>query len=228
MSPLTSRQWTDAFVVKLRLLNVPGGRIGDAIAEIETYCADAGEPPEEAFGDPEAYAVSLAPTLSQNRPTRTDLIAATVPAITGFVGLMIALPAVRALTAGTTVEIGWGLLTSTLLFVGVCAALVGLLPRLVESRLTLALFCVVGLAAIVATAVLIPGVAFRLPAVVVLVIGVAALVASGIGNSRIKTDTLVDPRTPPSPPRGSLLRHLRNWAFSLATIVLVSVTVWVG
>src|SRR5262245_36541409 len=53
-------EWREAFVLQLRLRDVPGARIGEALAEVETHCADSGHSPLEAFGDPKAYAESLA------------------------------------------------------------------------------------------------------------------------------------------------------------------------
>ena len=56
-------EWRDTFLLELRMREVPGARIGEALAEIETHCADSGESPDEAFGDPVAYADALARSL---------------------------------------------------------------------------------------------------------------------------------------------------------------------
>lgn len=58
--------WRDDFLVELRLRDVPGRRIGDLLAEVEAHCAESGEHPAEAFGEPRAYAAVVAP----GRPLR--------------------------------------------------------------------------------------------------------------------------------------------------------------
>lgn len=45
------RRWCDDFVLELRLRDVPGARIGDHLAEVESHCIETGTDPEEAFGD---------------------------------------------------------------------------------------------------------------------------------------------------------------------------------
>ena len=52
--------WCDDFVVELRLIDVPGPVIGDHLGEVETHCSATGETPEEAFGEPAAYATQIA------------------------------------------------------------------------------------------------------------------------------------------------------------------------
>ena len=53
------RQWCDDFVLELRLRDVPGPVIGERLAEVEAHCAETGESPSEAFGDPTGYARQL-------------------------------------------------------------------------------------------------------------------------------------------------------------------------
>lgn len=50
------RRWCDAFILELRLRDVPGARIGDRLAEVESHCIETGTDPEEAFGDAREYA----------------------------------------------------------------------------------------------------------------------------------------------------------------------------
>lgn len=56
----TRDEWHDAFIAHARLRRVPGARIGEALAEVDTHCADSGERPADTFGDPVAYAEALA------------------------------------------------------------------------------------------------------------------------------------------------------------------------
>lgn len=45
---------------------MPGALIGDLLAEVDAHCADSGEDPQHAFGDPAGYARAVA---GQARPT---------------------------------------------------------------------------------------------------------------------------------------------------------------
>lgn len=55
----THKSWVEPFIMELRLANVPGTAIGDALETVRTHCADSGETPRDAFGDPKDYARSL-------------------------------------------------------------------------------------------------------------------------------------------------------------------------
>jgi len=52
--------WRDNFVIALKLRNISGRQIGDALAQVDAHCTDSGEVPGEAFGDPVAYATHVA------------------------------------------------------------------------------------------------------------------------------------------------------------------------
>ncbi|GIG40762.1 HAAS signaling domain-containing protein [Cellulomonas phragmiteti] len=70
IAPHVDAAWVDDFVVELRLRDVPGDVIGDALTEVESHVVDAGTTAEEAFGDPARYAATLAQTAA--RPTPDD------------------------------------------------------------------------------------------------------------------------------------------------------------
>lgn len=61
------RRWCDDFVLELRLRDVPGARIGDHLAEVESHCIETGTDPEEAFGDAPEYAREVS---AAEQPTR--------------------------------------------------------------------------------------------------------------------------------------------------------------
>ena len=48
-------------MLALRARHVPGDRIGEIVAEVESHVADTGEDPVDAFGSPKEYAASVAP-----------------------------------------------------------------------------------------------------------------------------------------------------------------------
>jgi len=80
--------WRDNFVTTLRLRNISGSRIGDALAQVDEHCTDSGDTPEEAFGDPVAYGAHVA-ELAQP----VDLAWSLTPLRAGLLGLAVLLAA---------------------------------------------------------------------------------------------------------------------------------------
>lgn len=58
---MTADMYVSRLTLALRLRDVPGPRIGDIIAEVQTHVAESGESAQQAFGEPESYAASCAP-----------------------------------------------------------------------------------------------------------------------------------------------------------------------
>ena len=56
----TEQAWCKALLLYLRLLSVPGPRIGEVLAEVQSHVAETGEAPREAFGTPKEYAGQVA------------------------------------------------------------------------------------------------------------------------------------------------------------------------
>jgi acyl-CoA synthetase (NDP forming) len=59
----TDRAWCDDLLLALRLRDVPGTRIGEVIAEVQSHVAETGEDPRQAFGTPKEYAAEVAGAL---------------------------------------------------------------------------------------------------------------------------------------------------------------------
>lgn len=106
-------------LVALRLRDVPGRRIAEALAEVDSHVAESGESPEEAFGPASAYAAELADSLDPTRPTGWRAVARamltwTVPfavvggylAADGAFSLGVGEAAVFGLPAGWSVAVG--------------------------------------------------------------------------------------------------------------------------
>jgi hypothetical protein len=55
-------------LLALRLLNVPGPRIAEALAEVDSHVAETGEDAYQAFGEPKAYAEQIARALGSQDP----------------------------------------------------------------------------------------------------------------------------------------------------------------
>lgn len=62
LAPHVEKGWVEDFVLEQRLLGVPGDRIGDALAVVESHVVDSGEGARDAFGDPATYAREAAST----------------------------------------------------------------------------------------------------------------------------------------------------------------------
>ena len=70
------QEWCSAFVLELRLRDVPGSVIGERLGEVEGHCTDTGEPPATAFGDPTGYAREIDVENSPDRVSGVWTIAA--------------------------------------------------------------------------------------------------------------------------------------------------------
>lgn len=119
MNATAEKKWIDDFTLELRLREVRGDAIGDAVASVKELLADTGQAPEQAFGSPREYAEQLdLPTVKVAGINAGSTIApalgvlallAYVPAAWAFFGnkpleyslpqvLLLAVPLVLALT----------------------------------------------------------------------------------------------------------------------------------
>jgi hypothetical protein len=64
----TDQAWRDDLLLALRLREVPGTRIGEVLAEVQSHVAETGEDPRQAFGDPKQYADEVAAALGLSAP----------------------------------------------------------------------------------------------------------------------------------------------------------------
>ena len=221
LAPHVERAWLDAFVLALRVRGVPGTLIGDALAEVESHCAEAGEPAADAFGDPVAYAQSL--ELPPDEDLESEIRWGGVWSGLKLVALFAVPAAVRGLVRGEPVNVTGGMLLTVVLMLGIVAVL--------GARSTWAMRTVVerpGPASIMLgaslTSVVLPSVLWRtvvvsLPVVPVLVVAALLLV---VGTTRsVRTLGAPDDIIGPSDPR-SVRPRLPFSAFlmPLGTIVL--------
>lgn len=190
-APHVEPGWVDAFVVELRLLDVPGDRIGDALAEVESHCADAGEAAAEAFGDPVAYARSLElPGLAGATADSRRVVGAVAVQVAG---LLLLPNAVAALARGDEVRVTAGALLAAVLVLAATGALALAPGRAVRLVLNRPVVTVAGLA-LVTVVVTLPAALWRatavdLPAGAVAGAGVAALVVGTALGWRTLRDT---------------------------------------
>ncbi len=70
-------------ILALRVRDVPGDRIGEIVAEVESHVADTGEDPHEAFGPAREYAATTT-GLARSRWGWTDLAVAVAAGAAGW------------------------------------------------------------------------------------------------------------------------------------------------
>ncbi|WP_374928671.1 hypothetical protein [Kytococcus sedentarius] len=230
----TTRDWLDELIVELRLRNVRGDAIGDAVTSVESHLAESGETAPEAFGYPREYAASLEFAPSQFTDHTPAAWARTLaPVVTGLIGLTLATDAVPGLRDGHALELSWGrlamLVLLTLVLVVVARAIGPLLRHPVLGAVALGtLVLALGLLPTLWDAT-----ALSVSAVAALVVGIGFLAASVVTAYRQRTqpaDPVTDPltgtdRSDKADPLG-LASGLGPWVFVLATAGLGAVA-WI-
>lgn len=93
-----NRKWCDDFVIELRLRDVPGPAIGEYLGEVEAHCAESGETPTEAFGDPVGYAQRIDDGGTPER--KPGIWAVTVIAAAQVLAMLVGTSAVRSWALG--------------------------------------------------------------------------------------------------------------------------------
>ena len=180
--------YVNRLVLALRMLDVPGDRIGQVVAEVEAHVAESHEAPAEAFGSAEDYAGRVAAAL--DRPAarwRAPAIAWSVTLAT-----MLLADGVLGLASGRPIELTAGKL---LLFVLLPPAAV-FLVRLIGSGRSgwpAGLGVVLLFAAVFGVPVLLPEpVLSTYPAWPALALG--AVLAAGTLPWVLRPDHVIDPR----------------------------------
>lgn len=136
---LLHRRWCDDFVLELRLRDVPGARIGDHLAEVESHCIETGTDPEEAFGDAREYAQEVG---DADEPARdTGVLRVTLISLAALVVFLTGNDATNRWARGEALSFNVAeLICLGLLAAGVAALPVLRGPLLRRTRLGLAFF----------------------------------------------------------------------------------------
>lgn len=222
MNTMPDDKWLAEMTLELRLRDVPGPVIGDALAAVETHCADAGQSAVEAFGDPRQYARSL--TLPTHRPAATfaSRVGLVGPIAAGMTGAFLLPPLVRALHGGgVTAAVSWG----EVLCLGLAGVLVWLalqlLRPLLENWLAGVVFFGGGVVALALLPRLVPATAFALPPWLVALTCLVLLGVSVVGQRKAAQrwgDPIIDPRIPSQRP--TVPGWASQWLFVLVALAL--------
>ncbi|WP_026817976.1 hypothetical protein [Arthrobacter castelli] len=221
----SSRKWLDDLALKLRQRNVSGRDTGDAVAHVESYCADSGESPAQAFGDPVVYAATL--PLPRRRPwsTRQKLVGL-VPVTLQVLGLLVLLPGLFSLTDGAVVNLSAYFLLLAIMTAG-CLILAGVhLDKLARQPLLAVVVLLPFTGIVLALTLLEQGTnvpSITLPAVATMLIGFSMLLAGSIlgqlrGNEQ---DPVVKPvgSNHAATLRGQLVTLIINWALPAGAVL---------
>jgi hypothetical protein len=219
-------RWAIPFTMTLRSRDVTGAAIGDALRHAESFCADSGQPPQDAFGDPVRYAESLTdlPTLPTSG-LAARLTNGLAPNLVGLVGLLLVLPTFDGWRAGHDTEITTGLLVSMFVTLGVVLVIL-LRPSVMRRSASFATLIVIGWLAVVAAPILLKGVAARVPLTLSAPLAVLALVGSGMWQMR--TLDIEEIQDPLAPTRGvgkgsRAFRLVTSWLFLLGSFVAICI-----
>ncbi len=223
-TPYVDAAWRDDFIVEMRMADVPGDRIGDALATVDAHCADTGENADEAFGTPRTYARSLT---SETPPRRLGATFA-VGIILGLLGMLTVPRAVTAWITGTDVTISAGDAVALAIVLGLSAVLMAF-PRTVVPSLGRAKFPALWLggaafmAALVLAMLLLTQTLTMIGWPVTLVAGAALLVASVIATWRdlSTSDPVQDPRVGDA--AGRRLQWLTALMFPILTALILGI-----
>lgn len=230
------QDWIEAMVLELRLRDVRGRAVGDAVRSVQAHCADSGESPAEAFGDPVAYAASLSFGAGDvDEMGLTSWVRVLAPVFSGLVGFVGATAAWSAHLAGDPVVLSWGDIGAAVTFVLLVGALIRFLRPLLDRPVLGTVLVAAGLLAMVAQQILWSAPALSLPVSVVGVVALLALAGSVVGLRR-QRDVLHDPVVDPvdgtdryaptsSPKRRHLTALAGEWTFVICTAVF-GIVLW--
>lgn len=231
---LTDKQWLDEMIIELRLREVKGPAIGDAVAAVETHCAESGESASDAFGDPRSYARALDFPASQvNQKDAAGWVRALAPTAVGLVGLYLVPGIVRASFEHAAVAVGWGEVAALGLLAGfvlLLALVPGVLRAMLHRWINGVLVLGGGITLLTMTQVLLDGTAFHLPLWVAVPVSLAALAASVVGMRRVienQQDLVIDPRT--RRPTSPAITRAVSWIFVVSAIglaLLSAIPLW--
>jgi hypothetical protein len=219
----TAAAWQSELVLALRLRDVPGPRIGEVLAEVEAHCADSGQSPAEAFGDPEAYAAEVTPGW-QPPPARSWLLQAVATPL-GVTALLSG-AAASGRSAGVTVTVG-GLL-SVAVTVALIVTVVARLDVVLRAPWRAWLGISAALLALAGLPVLLPQLLGTVPAGSLLVTGtlLLAVVWWRSRGASAQGDEVVDPRTgAPAHPAPAWAALVVRWGLPVGLLLAVVLVV---
>lgn len=197
-------EWHDRLILELRDREVPGPRIGDVLAEIDTHCRDTGEDPATAFGDPVAYAREVAGA-ERVRPSSSWSVA--LQAAASLAAMLAVVAGIDAVSHGRSATVTAGDLSAIVIGSAGVTVAMATLTRIASNGWWAAL-----VGAMLAPTVIAP-ILWRAPVAhapgwPLLLLGVAVLAAAWWPRA---ADRVLDPRTGREPFGSSLALTVVQW-----------------
>ena len=184
-------RWQRDVALLLRHRGADGARIGDVLAEVEAHCADSGQTPREAFGEPADYAASLhLPTTKPTNWTTTVIL----PVLGLVIGINLTLRAVLHWSSGVAISVGD--VASMVVFIGFLALLIGFFGKVVMSPGALIAWFASGFTLMVALPLVLPQSLVIVHPLVALALGLFSVALGVLAVRKIPADWIVDPRKP--------------------------------
>lgn len=227
----TPDQWFEDLMLELRLRGADGPTTGDVVATARAHCAESGEDPRTAFGEPRAYAESLELPAAPRPHDRGAWVRIGVASAVGLSGALLAPRVAEALRDSTDVHVRWGDLTTLPLVAAVAAVTMAILPALLR-RPVLGAVVLGGMSLVVGVpAALLGGVAFRLPMPAAMTACALLLLTSTVLLARATRDGAADPVVDPvtrQPAPTPLLTGVTSLLFVLVAGALVALALLPG
>jgi len=184
VAPHVDPQWTEMFILTLKLRGAAGAQISDCLAEVDDHVAVCGLSVEEVFGSAEDYAKSLNLPVAPGNEV-SEIYRVVVVSLVGFVGMTLILWASRFWREGAPIQVTVGMAVSAVITVAVMATVPGtmqiLMPRLVKKRWLPFVFGAVWMALVLLPLKLFPSQVLQLPIWPVTCVGVVMVVISSLG-----------------------------------------------
>ena len=111
MKTQTPEAWHTELHLALLAANATEEQVAEAVADVESFCADSGQSPAEAFGDPRAYVAQLGLSRAITWRDRLEYLVH-VPTM---LGIFVTFDGVNHLVDGTRSSLTWGHLAAALL-----------------------------------------------------------------------------------------------------------------
>lgn len=224
---LVPPRWRDELVLTLRLRDVSGAQIGDAVAHVESYCAESGETAHEAFGDAREYARSLpfdAPLPSSTFLPLSHLLRLGV----SLAGMFVTVEAVSGWVSEETPSLTLGVLAAVGVVVLVAVLVTRRLEWVVRHPWLAALALVPGMGVTMAALVLLDQPVLSVPPVPMTIFGILLLIAPSVWQTARRSgpdpDLVVSPFDDPDDAHRASARSsaLAAWIIPLMSIPAVA------
>lgn len=230
---LVPSRWRDDFVLTLRVRDVSGAQIGDALAHVESYCAESGETAEEAFGEAREYAGSLpfdTPLPSSTFVPLSQLLRIGV----ALLGMYVTVEAVTGWVSHETPGVSLGLVVAAVVVVLTTVLVVRRLEAVVRHPWLAGLSLVPAFAATAAALILLDEPQVDVAPVPLTVVGLLLLVVPSIWETVRGTapaaDVVVSPLADPEDSRRANRRSalLVAWIIPVMAVPTVALTATVA